>query len=782
MANTTKTFLDLIQEYSIKIPLIQRDYAQGRETEESKAIKFLEAIKTGCKEKLNLDFVYGQINGDNKSEFVPLDGQQRLTTLFLLHWYLSLEKKYIDVLKRFTYEVRSSSTDFIKALTDEENWKTYKKFSIRQQIENSNWFYLSWKNDPTVVSILNMLNLIEKYFYAETLEELNNITFEVLYLDEFNLTDELYVKMNARGKPLSTFENFKAEFERYIDYSDDDKEKIAKNKAKMDNGWLNIFWNLSKKLVEEEKKNLSEAPKLADKMFYNFFYNVTFNFFLEEQPKGTKILTIKNQEFNIISDKKSHEGFIQSCSIFDFYKSVYGTEKSINTLKVKEIVTLLDTLKEDIVFRSFVKELDISQWDRARFYALSLGYIYKLDEVKFNRWKRVSFNLINNQLIQSPDDLIRTIHSLRSLIELLISKTTKKDKKDIYELIQNAPDNIDYFTKIQREEESLKAHLILENEIWENEIIEAESNWYLDGQIGFLLEFSNNSLDEFKEYRNKFSALWELAKNKQNIDKEQLKQQQVLIYQALLTKGDYLPPLGSNYTFCSFDATSPRQRNDNWRKVFNSDKLRATEDNIQRKKYLQQLLDDSNFDKNDISSSLKTIIANSQIDDFRRYFIEKSEYIEYCKKLQLRYIDETQIYLLKTTQMNGAHTELYSWNLFNKEFGLASKRKEWWRLESDKIFKPFQITWYKESISWDKPSIILGDFKYEDQSIILNITYKEESYSILVANEEAESLNTNLLETLKELGFSDDNTKNAIAYSDVLSEIEKICNKLNELI
>lgn len=778
MANTTKTFLDLIQDYSIKIPLIQRDYAQGRETEKSKAIKFLEAIKTGCKEKLNLDFVYGQINGSSNSEFIPLDGQQRLTTLFLLHWYISLENRYIDVLKRFTYEVRSSSTDFIKALTDEENWKTYKKVNIKQQIENSNWFFLSWKNDPTVVSILNMLNLIEKFFFEETIEDLNNITFEVLYLDEFNLSDELYVKMNARGKPLSTFENFKAEFERYLDYSDDDKKQIAKNKAKMDNNWLNIFWNLSKKLVEEENKSLSEAPKLADQMFYNFFYNITFNFFLEELPKGTKTLTIKSQEFNIISDKKSREGFIQNCSIFDFYKNVYGTEKNINILKVKEIVTLLDTLKEDVVFKSFVKELDISQWDRARFYALSLGYIYKLDEVEFNRWKRVSFNLINNQLIQSPEDLIRTIHSLRSLIELLISKTTNKD---IYELIQNTPDNIDYFTKIQREEESLKAYLILENAMWENEIINAENNWYLDGQIGFLLEFSNNSLDEFKEYRNKFSALWELAQNKQNLDKEQLKYQQLLIYQALLTKGDYLPPLGSNYTFCSFDATSPRQRNDNWRKVFNSDKLRATEDNIQRKEYLQQLLDDSSFNINDVKLSLETIIANSQVDDFRRYFIENREYIEYCKKLQLRYIDEHQIYLLKTTQMNGAHTELYTWNLFNKEFGLASKRKEWWRLESDKIFKPFQITWYKESISWDKPSIVLGDFNYEDQSIILNIVYKEESYSISVENEEKESFKTSISGTLKELGFSDDNTKNDIAYNDILSEIEKICTKLNEL-
>jgi hypothetical protein len=38
-----------------------------------------------------------------------------------------------------------------------------------------------------------------------------------LDLKEFNLSDDLYIKMNARGKPLTDFENFKAKFEQFID-------------------------------------------------------------------------------------------------------------------------------------------------------------------------------------------------------------------------------------------------------------------------------------------------------------------------------------------------------------------------------------------------------------------------------------------------------------------------------------------------------------------------------------------------------------------------------------
>ena len=37
MGKTTKNFLELIKDYKIIIPLIQRDYAQGREKEKNKA-------------------------------------------------------------------------------------------------------------------------------------------------------------------------------------------------------------------------------------------------------------------------------------------------------------------------------------------------------------------------------------------------------------------------------------------------------------------------------------------------------------------------------------------------------------------------------------------------------------------------------------------------------------------------------------------------------------------------------------------------------------------------
>ena len=80
----------------IEIPIIQRDYAQGRQTGTVKRVRerFLNNIFDAIKSHrhLTLDFVYGEIT-DGK--LTPLDGQQRLTTLFLLHWYAS-KKDNID--------------------------------------------------------------------------------------------------------------------------------------------------------------------------------------------------------------------------------------------------------------------------------------------------------------------------------------------------------------------------------------------------------------------------------------------------------------------------------------------------------------------------------------------------------------------------------------------------------------------------------------------------------------------------------------------------------------
>lgn len=86
---------DEVQLTSIVIPKIQRDYAQGRSTQEAVRVrnKFLDALYKAIEgTPIILDFVYGNI--DKNGVLTPLDGQQRLTTLFLLHWFAA-KKEHI---------------------------------------------------------------------------------------------------------------------------------------------------------------------------------------------------------------------------------------------------------------------------------------------------------------------------------------------------------------------------------------------------------------------------------------------------------------------------------------------------------------------------------------------------------------------------------------------------------------------------------------------------------------------------------------------------------------
>ena len=161
------SFWSFIKKYQIEIPIIQRDYAQGRTGKEKLREGFLTSLKQALDGKLphdetvlKLDFVYG---ATEKGHMLPLDGQQRLTTLWLIHWYIALRsgnfQDACDVLLRFTYKTRISSRDFCEKMCDPTLFERFNpgKQGITDYITKQTWFYSAWKQDPTVKSMLTML-------------------------------------------------------------------------------------------------------------------------------------------------------------------------------------------------------------------------------------------------------------------------------------------------------------------------------------------------------------------------------------------------------------------------------------------------------------------------------------------------------------------------------------------------------------------------------------------------------------------------------------------------
>ncbi|MGM4883092.1 DUF262 domain-containing protein [Rhizobium sp. 62_C5_N11_2] len=249
---------------TIEIPIIQRDFAQGRQTIEVKRIRqsFLDVLKhalTGD-EEISLDFVYGDTK---EGRFIPLDGQQRLTSLYLLHWYLAVRCRVSNeernFIKQFTYHTRFSSRDFCAKLASIN--PVLNAGPISEWLQDQHWFAGSWRKDPTIQSMLVVLDDIQALF-AEvgdeachvawnglTSEANPSITFEILSLEEMGLTDELYIKMNSRGKPLTEFEHFKAQFEQVLKEFEEALPATGEQSGhyseftrKIDQDWADLIW------------------------------------------------------------------------------------------------------------------------------------------------------------------------------------------------------------------------------------------------------------------------------------------------------------------------------------------------------------------------------------------------------------------------------------------------------------------------------------------------------------------------------------------------------------
>ena len=258
MATTKHTFIDIfntdfmvgedtVQLKKIIIPIIQRDYAQGRQDEESERVRtrFLKALYEAVTEiPITLDFVYGDI--DENGVMTPLDGQQRLTTLFLLHWYAAKKDKIVredyEFLENFSYETRYSARDFCSYLID---FEPSFSMDISKEITDQYWFTFDWNKDSTIAAMITMLDAIQIKFAEIDLlwEKLKKgaISFYFLPIKDMGLTDELYIKMNSRGKPLTTFEHFKAELEHEMKQIDD--EICKRVMTKIDIEWTDMLWN-----------------------------------------------------------------------------------------------------------------------------------------------------------------------------------------------------------------------------------------------------------------------------------------------------------------------------------------------------------------------------------------------------------------------------------------------------------------------------------------------------------------------------------------------------------
>ena len=349
MANA-KNFLEFLSEYDlIQIPRIQRDYVQGGNSKKATDIRetFVGDLCNAIKEQkvLLLDFIYGNVEmiGDKRC-FYPLDGQQRLTTLFLLHWYGSLfldddeGDKIREILQKFSYQTRFSSEQFCKLLFNKDVIDSAKKCGdgqkISDAIKDDPGYSKFWKYDPTVDSMLNMLDCIQQIARMQGIkwekDFADTIKFYVYEIKDSQEPDDLYVKMNARGKHLTNFENLKAHLQQWMNNSELDDVFRKSWKEKMDADWSDFFWNAKD---EKELQNIPDPAKdFIDKPFWVFLNRIAILGYILNNLHILEMLRKKKSERS-----KEEEETVKDFSDKIKQMSMESAENYVSPLLQKEI-------------------------------------------------------------------------------------------------------------------------------------------------------------------------------------------------------------------------------------------------------------------------------------------------------------------------------------------------------------------------------------------------------------------------------------------------------------
>ena len=503
---------EAVQLKKIAIPIIQRDYAQGRVDDDVDRIRirFLDSLYNAIAgDSITLDFVYGDI--DDNGTMTPLDGQQRLTTLFLLHWYAAQKEKIPaekhNFLKKFSYETRYSARYFCTELVD---FSPSFEGNLSAEIINQAWFPLEWKKDPTISSMLVMLDAINKRFKdaRNIWERLENqaITFYFLPIKDMGLTDELYIKMNSRGKPLTPFEHFKAELDREIRILD--RKTGAKNADRIidsiDKTWTDLLWiyrnGSSDNIIDD--KFLRYFKFICDIICYqsgkspqsyssDIFDLLHLYFSAQNENTPDNIATLE-EFFNcwcLIDGYSSPTEFLNS-----FMSHTHEAEKIVVDSRYK-----IDIF-EDCVNSYSDKSGRIRQFPLNRIvllYAITVYLRHQEDISKdnFNRRIRIVNNLIQNSEDEVSDRLDKNrIPAILQQVDAII----------LTGLIDDSIEN--HFNVNQLKEEKDKIVFLEKHSDRREEVFELEDHERLKGQIGII---GLENLSYTPRFKSLFTCSWD---------------------------------------------------------------------------------------------------------------------------------------------------------------------------------------------------------------------------------------------------------------------------------
>lgn len=521
----------------IVIPDLQRDYCWGDSAyiEHEKSQKELvsgfvgDYLLTSFKEKSSIgnDLMLGLVYGYEEpiNCFNICDGQQRITTLFLL---LGMINRYCD----------GEFNDFIISSTEmQDDYEPHLLYSIREStlyfmsdlslhffiknsipcvslIKKSNWYFDEYERDASIQSMLAALETIEKILVNENTIDyktfgyflLNNL--KMIYYDMENRArgEETYIVINTTGEPLSSTENIKP-----ILLGNISDNKVYNEQWEEREDW---FWqNRGRDLCADD----------GMKQFFIWFWQLKL--LQEKTYKDDKEFSIDPKKEFLNIDKNAYASILDEVNSY-FNALKYCVDALNENEELKKQLDFIQPPKKNSEAFSWLREQDNN------IVLPLIGYLQKFKQPqKFNafirRIRRNWFDLIRNRHMSEEPAYNTYFVDWRYILQI-IRNSTEEDEVLNYDTETNSssirPISNVRLNQWNNEDEVFKKGLCGNDAGKEQAVWEWEDNDDMMGDLSIIwktLESSCNWDDAQKVY-NTFNLLlkcfcnWTFVKDTNN--------------------------------------------------------------------------------------------------------------------------------------------------------------------------------------------------------------------------------------------------------------------------
>jgi uncharacterized protein with ParB-like and HNH nuclease domain len=601
------------KEYSLKyiffgnnkiiIPDLQRDYCWGDKAWDKDKKEHTELVTTFVKNLIDLfnknkndEITLGLLYGyeELKHHIQLCDGQQRITTLFLLlgmlnrkvgdnifkeHLISAYELDEGDKEPYLQYAIRESTLYFLSDLVCE--FFLNNKDIPTADIKNQKWYFEEYELDASIQSMIAAIKKIEKILSEQQLDykEFGNFILQNLKMIYYDMKtreqgEKTFVVINTTGEPLTATENLKPilighisdeeKREQYSEAWEEREEWFWKNRGKnatADDG-VNEFFRWVKLLeydIVKWKKEVNDNSWAWD----NWQNNLPL-------PKIETIETVENSGiFEILNEYFEIVQFLFENDYFNFNKE-YLT-KRIDMIHLFQLLPVIKYVKH------FGKEIC---------------------ERNIKRVIQFFKNLAN------IEDISKNISRLLPESIFLINKLTENDIASIHK-----QDSKQLLTTEEKRKFELYLDPSNDREKLEDKFWKAEDHPIWKAEINPLIDWATDNekfnVDEFDRYNDAFNKLF--AGDISDLTRRALLTRNLKGYPRFF-KGY------TNYSFCSEPS--------HWKILI--------KDNIREIKEFLDILINANINFEDTEERLIKEYDDKKNDFYD--FIHNKELLEYCHK------------------------------------------------------------------------------------------------------------------------------------------------------